>query len=280
MRTLCVFLLLAGACREASAEQRPLWEFGLGVAPITFPDYRGSDEQSGYALPLPYLIYRGERLKVDEDGPRGILFDTERAELDLSLNAAIPVDSDDNDARAGMEDLDPTIEIGPVLKLHLTEKNASWRLRLDLPLRAVIATDFSSVEHVGYLLHPQLWLDTPGIAGWGVSMGVGPIFADRRYHDYYYGVSPQFATAVRPAYDPDAGYSGASLLAGTGRRFKNIWVGAFLRYDNLSGATFEDSPLVETQHFFAAGLAIAWIFARSSERVSVEPRSLDQTLQP
>ncbi len=41
------------ACPVAFAEKLPLWEAGLGVAPITFSDYRGADEQSNYVLLLP-----------------------------------------------------------------------------------------------------------------------------------------------------------------------------------------------------------------------------------
>jgi MipA family protein len=120
-RTTCLGLtctVIFYACSVACAQKLLLWEAGLGVAPITFPDYRGADEQSNFVLPLPYFVYRGERLKVDRNGPRGILFDTKRLQLDLSLNASIPVESDDNEARRGMPDIDPTLEIGPVLKYY------------------------------------------------------------------------------------------------------------------------------------------------------------------
>lgn len=135
--------------------------------------------------------YRGDRLKVDRNGPRGILFDTECVQLDLSLSASVPVESDDNDARRGMPDLDPTAEIGPVLKYFLTEEDAPLSNRLELPVRAVIATDFSSLEYVGWFVLPSLWVEVKdAIGGWNLSLGVGPIFADANYHDYYCGVAP------------------------------------------------------------------------------------------
>ena len=52
------------------------------------------------------------------------------------------------------------------------------------------------------------------------------------------------------------------------RRFGNTWVGAFLRYDSLAGAVFEDSPLVRSKHAVTAGVGISWVFARSSELVT------------
>jgi outer membrane scaffolding protein for murein synthesis (MipA/OmpV family) len=47
-------------------------------------------------------------------------------------------------------------------------------------------------------------------------------------------------------------------------------VGAFVRYDMLQNAAFDDSPLVARDHYLAAGVAVAWIFGESSERVNVD----------
>src|SRR5688572_28520382 len=80
----------------ASAEQLPLWEAGLGGAALSFPDYRGSNERQLWLLPFPYLVYRGEYLQADDRRMRGVFFKTERAELDLSFNGSVPVDSDAN----------------------------------------------------------------------------------------------------------------------------------------------------------------------------------------
>jgi len=59
-------LVLACACLakplESSAAQFPLWEAGLGATVLRFSDYRGSDEFRSYLFPLPYFIYRGERI--------------------------------------------------------------------------------------------------------------------------------------------------------------------------------------------------------------------------
>lgn len=266
-----LLLCLVALTKTALAEQKPLWELGFGLAPITFPNYRGSDEQSAYVLPLPYVIYRGDRFKVDRSGPRGVLFDSDRIDLDLSLSASVPVESNDNDARRGMPDLDPTAELGPVLKFHFTEKNAPLSLRFELPVRAVFAIDSSSIEHVGFLAAPALWIERRNIAGgWNVSVGAGPLFADAEYHDYYYSVPAQFATLERPAYGASGGYSGTSVLVGASRRFQRVWAGAFVRYDHLSGVDFDDSPLFKTDHAFMAGFGIAWIFAQSKTLVEAE----------
>lgn len=137
----------------------PLWEAGLGVAFIDFPDYRGSDERNTYVLPIPYVVYRGKFLKVDREKVRGLLLKSDKAELDVSLNG-----------------------------------------------------------FVGYVFQPRLNLDVRALS----------------------------------------------------KRFPDFWVGGFVKWDNLRGATFEDSPLVKSTRTFTAGFAVSWIFAKSKNHVPEE----------
>jgi MipA family protein len=178
----------------ASGEKLRLWEAGVGIALVMFPDYRGPNQQSAYVLPLPYFIYRGERLKVDYNGSRGVLFDPKRLHPDLSINASAPGKSDDNDARRGMPNLDSAVELGPVLKYYLTDEDAPLCSHLELPVRAVIATDFTSFNYTSWLMLSSLWLEAKDLADWDLSLGVRPIIANDRYHDYFYGVAPESAT--------------------------------------------------------------------------------------
>jgi len=259
---------------SAHAELRPEWEIGAGASVFTLPDYRGSDESRGYVLPFPYVIYRGERFRVDRQGLRGIFFESDRVELNLSLNATPPVDSDDNRAREGMPELEPTLEIGPRLDLTLARDRArEWSLELRLPLRAAIATDLSHTRHIGYVSYPHLHLFTrPVLAGvkWNLGLQAGPLFATDDYHQYFYGVDAPFATPDRPAYSAGGGYSGALALASLTRRFPRFWVGAFARYDTLKGAAFESSPLMRRDYAVMAGFAVAWVFAESGRKVEVD----------
>lgn len=57
---------------------------------------------------------------------------------------------------------------------------------------------------------------------------------------------------------------------GVSKRFPNFWLGAFVRYGNLAGAKFEDSPLVLQNEALSAGVALSWIFGESSTRVMVD----------
>lgn len=247
----------------------PLWELGLGAAAVRLPDYRGSDQGRTYLLPLPYVVYRGKWLRADRDGARALLLESGRVKVDVSVAASVPTRSRDNVARSGMPDLAPSLEIGPNLNVGLLE-SADKRMRLDLrlPVRAAVAVQ-RSPKTIGATFSPNLNLDIKRIAGgWNVGLLGGPLFADRRYHDYYYGVDSAYATPQRPAFQARGGYAGWQALAAASRRYGRMWVGGFVRYDNLRGAVFEASPLVRRDHEIAVGVGVSWVFAASGRQVS------------
>lgn len=249
----------------ARAETLPRWEFGIGPAGLSLPDYRGSDEQRGYFIPFPYFKYRSERLEIDRDG---ILFKTDRLKLGLSAAVAPGVDSDDNDARTGMPDLDPVLELGPVLEVTLWRDTERRRkLSLALPFRGVFAVDGSDFDRTGTLFAPNLKFEFDK-RNWDLTAVAGPIYATEKYHDYYYEVTPGLTRRERPAFDAESGYGGFRLTFIATKRFRNYWVGAFTRYDNLSGAKFGDSPLVERDHALMVGVGIAWVVAKSKHMSS------------
>jgi len=264
-----IFLCLAASL--ARAEQLPLWEAGLGIGATTLPHYRGSDQSRTWVLPVPYLVYRGESLKVDDDRRiRGLFGD--KLELEFSLNGSPPAKN--NDARRGMPDLDATLEIGPALNIALIRsKDAAEKLELRLPVRTVIASDFSHFRHIGWIFQPNLSLDFKNVLenrGWNLGLRASLIYTDRRYNQYFYAVDPMFATADRPAFNPSGGYGGTTLLAALSKRFPNFWVGAFAKWDSVGGAVFADSPLVRTRSNLSGGLGIAWILGASNTKVEAE----------
>ena len=262
----------AGAITGAYSAERPLWEAGVGVTVLDFPDYRGSDERHTLVLPIPYLVYRGEFLKSDRESVRGEFYHVDRLELDLSVNGSIPVDSRENSARQGMSNLDPTLQIGPNLSVSLMRSEA-MHLKLRFPLRAVLATDLKHVTDQGWVFEPQINLDVynrfPG-PGWDLGFAAGPLYGNKRYHNYFYGVSPQDVTAERPAFEASGGYGGFQFIATLSKRFHSYWVGGFVRADTLSGATFENSPLVRQKESFAGGIAVSWVFGQSQDMVEAD----------
>jgi outer membrane scaffolding protein for murein synthesis (MipA/OmpV family) len=265
-------LLAGGLALPAAGEEKPKWEAGLGVAAVSFPEYRGSSRRRLWVLPTPYFIYRGDVIRTDRGGLRGMLFDSDRVELNLSLSASVPVDSSDKGPRRGMPDLRPTVEFGPSLAVNLWhDKERNERLDLRLPVRAAYSV-IGGVKYAGLIFSPNLNYNAPifGHSGWRFGAMAGPIFADTRQHKYFYEVEPRYAIPGRPAYRASGGYSGSHLTVSLTRRFDSFWLGGFVRYDSLHGAAFADSPLVERKNSWMGGLGVSWIIGKSSRMVGAD----------
>lgn len=264
-------LACAAGAQERPADTLPLWELGAGAAGAWLPDYRGSDEARGYVLPFPYFVYRGEFLRADREGVRAKFFEFKRVEMDLSLGGTVPVDSSSNRARAGMPDLRPTLEVGPVLIVHLAkDEDETHKLDLRMPLRRAITWEDGRPRDIGTLFFPNINLDRRlAMLGrrWNLGVVAGAYFGDRRYHDYFYGVAPEFATAERPAYTARSGFAGWQGIVALSARIGRAWVGGFIKGDSVRGAVFEDSPLVRKRENFSAGLGVSYVFSESERRV-------------
>jgi outer membrane scaffolding protein for murein synthesis (MipA/OmpV family) len=270
MKRLVVVILGWAWAAAAAAKEEPLLEFGLGLGALAFEDYRGSATTHVYPLPVPYFLYNGKFLKADREGVRGMLFNQDWLELNLSGNATTPVRNDR--ARHGMPDLKSTLEIGPSLDLHLLHSTGS-RIKLDLrlPLRSAITAE-ASPRYIGWTFTPRLALDVAdpaGFAGWNAGFLIGPLFADHRYHQYFYSVDPPYSTVSRPAYRAVGGYAGTQAIAALSKRYPRYWVGAYVRADTLAGAAFADSPLVLRSSYWSAGIGISWMIHTSTQKVAV-----------
>jgi outer membrane protein len=269
VRALLSLAVLATAVTSpARSDQKPLWEFGLGAGMFVFNDYRGSNTTHAYPIPVPYFVYRGEIFKSDQEGLRGRLFHLDRVELNLSISGTTPVRNDS--ARHGMPDLRPTLEMGGSLNVHVwRSSDERFKLDLRLPARMAITVE-ASPRMIGVFVEPHINLDIAqfrGSEGWKLGLLAGPLFADRRYNDYFYTVSPQYATADRPAYEAHGGYAGTQTLVSLTRRFPSHWCGFFVRHDTLGGASFASSPLVKTNSYWSGGFGVIWVIRRSSRNV-------------
>ncbi|MDE2401426.1 MAG: MipA/OmpV family protein [Burkholderiales bacterium] len=274
---LCAWAVQARAQTDAPAGHgalKPLWEAGMGAAALSLPDYRGSDQSREYVLPMPYLVYRGEFIKADRDGAYAQLFNNRHVKLGLAASANLPVSGNKNRAREGMPSLSGSLEVGPALDLSLYQSpDGQVRLKFRLPISGGITLGHESLSSTGWQAAPHLNVDianVAGLSGWNLGALIGPIYADQHRNAYYYDVAPQYARADRPAFESAGGYAGSQFATALSKRFDRYWVGAFVRYDSLRGAVFEDSALVKKKSYFAAGIGMAWIFGQSSTLVPVE----------
>lgn len=242
------------------------WELGVGVAAMNIPFYPGSSQNKTYIFPIPHLLYRSEKLKIDTGIIDATLLKTSKTRFNISADFAVPVNSKDSDARAGMPDLDLVIQVGPSLEVTLAGgRFKPSHLRLDLPVRAAVATDFGSAEHVGWIFEPRLTFETrrPYKTGYAFLVSAGLRFSTEELHQYYYNVDPEFVTPQRPGYEAQAGYSGLFVDYIANWRTQDLIFFALLRYQNLTAAAFEDSPLIEQNDYWSIGAGVTWVFAKN-----------------
>ncbi len=266
---ICVALAL-GRAGAAQASEQPLWEVGLGGAVVALNDYPGASSSHVYPLPFGYFLYNGKFLKSDRDGVRGLLVERPWVEFNVSAFLTAPVRN--NAARSGMPELRSTLELGPAVDFHLY-RSESDRVRLDLnlPVRAAF-TVAAPPRSIGAVFEPNVSIDLkdlPHLAHWDLGLLAGPMFADARYHDYFYSVAAEYALASRPQYAAPGGYSGSRLVGAISRHYPKFRFAAYLRYDTLADASFVNSPLVERKHDWSGGFGVAWLVGRSKQMVDV-----------
>ncbi|RZA33649.1 MAG: MipA/OmpV family protein [Lysobacteraceae bacterium] len=265
----CTCLLVSSASyAQSSAEGNlPLWEIGLGAAALSTPSYPGSDERENRVLVFPNIVYRGQVLRADRSGINARLFSSDRAELDVGFAGALPSDSDDVDERAGMPDLGPLVEFGPRLKVRLADLGNNRRLRLEVPLRAVIEAR-GGLHGRGYTFEPRLAYEMAGARGlWTLETNLSVVLGDRRINRHFYEVAPQYATAARPAYAADSGLLLTRLgLFGSRRINEDVRVFGYLRVESYKGTANRDSPLHVKDSGVSGGVGVMWTFKRSAAR--------------
>jgi len=251
-------------CNIAYAKET-FWEIGAGITALNTALYPGSNENKNFVIPFPYFRFQSEHFEIDES-VRGYLFESPDLRLNISGGLGVPVNSEDSTARDGMPDLDTVLQVGPSVEIIFSGgRRKPHEFRLELPVRGAIATDFKSADYAGWIIEPRLTYETlrPFKSGWAYQVRAGFHYASEDYHAFYYDVPAEFATPQRAEYHAEAGYTGAFTdFTGNWRQNDFIYF-AFIRYQNLSGAAYEDSPLVEDTNYVAVGIGMLWIFADS-----------------
>ena len=269
--TILQLISSAALAQIADEGTEPLWEAGIGGGAFYAPDYPGSNEHNANGLAAPYVIYRGDVFRLGDDSiVKGVFLETERFEFDVSFDASFDADSDDNDARMGMPDLDFLGEVGPQLTVNLGEYHGG-QLQLALPVRAVFSTDFSDLDHRGYVFNPQISYEREEFfESLDIFLKLGATFATEELHDYFYQVEEQYATSSRMLYDAEAGYMGSELVAafsyGITDRIR-FFTGVQVSYHG--GAANEDSPLFLDSLTSSVGAGFAWSLYESDARAPI-----------
>lgn len=257
------------SCEGEDPDSKPLWEAGIFGGVGVIPQYRGSDEYDVYGFPIPYLVYRGKRIRSDREGVRGIFLETQRLETNVSFSGNPPVE-DDAEIREGMPDLDPMVQAGPSLRIFILPKENRDRLYGIMAVRAAMSVDafdswepdYQGVEGEAGMFYSNETLLESIRFRFGMSAAVR--FGSSAYYGYYYDVPRHLETPQRSRFDGEGGYGGIGLSVNAVKEWaKWFSTGVYARWDNVDGSSFDESPMVQERNNVVLGCVLVFKLAKS-----------------
>lgn len=272
---LRLFLFFWITCSHAQyqtmreGETPPLFELGGGAFWSQIPDYPGARYSKKIFIPFPAGLYRGERLRADEEGGmRSRFFYSDTYELNLSVGGSLPGKSKDNPDREGMPGLDTVLEFGPGLIFHFLKPKWGDRFKLsvNIPTRIAFSFDSDSLVQRGFVFNPMLYMIYDRIFSSRLSIfsSIDMRFSTSKNQDFYYGVGPLQARDFRPQYAADGGYMGSGFSFGINYNYQNrltFFTGGY--YSNYKGTANEKSYLLRDSETLSIGVGLIWWFYHS-----------------
>jgi hypothetical protein len=256
---------------DASTLHEPvaLWEAGLVGIGAYQPAYPGADKNIARARLLPYAVYRGSVLRLDDGGVGVRAFRTPRFEWEASGTAAFGSSANQVKVREGMPSIGTLAEIGPALKINLGDlldpRREARKTRLELPVRAVFEASHG-VRHEGWTFEPRLTHTAWESGSASVVLSASTLFGDRRLNHLFYGVDSAYATPDRPQYDAKAGLVATRLGVSLRHRISStVRLQWFAQVESVAGAANEDSPLVRKKEDAGFGVSLVWGAWHSAE---------------
>lgn len=242
-------------------------ELGAGMVHASVPHYPGSDQSNTLTIPFPTIIYRGERLRADEEGGvRTRFFYNEHFELNLSLGGALPVSAKDNKVREGMPKLDTMIELGPGLIIHLKNQSNSkrWRLALSIPLRQAFSTNITDTYQRGLVFNPLLYSFYEINRSVTIFSSVSSRWATKDFHSYLYSVEQKDQNSNRAHYEAQGGHVLLSYSLALLFKYKNFkfFTGVSL-FDATNNANM-NSPLFIKKRSYSYAIGFSYFFYKEN----------------
>ena len=260
--------LLTGATAQERDAGLPRWEVGVFAGSASTPAYPASADRAALALVVPVLVYRGEVLRADREGVGAWLFRSDNLEFDLGFAASLPSKSDGSAVRKGMPDLGTLVEFGPRLNLTLARPAPGYRVQFELPVRAALEIG-GGVRRQGYTIEPKLSYELRDrTRGWDFTASAGLVWGDAQINSFFYGVSPAYATATRPAYAAQQGLIATRLgLRSSKQVTPDLRVYGFVRQEFFDAGANQASPLYQQPNGASVGLGLVWMLGRSEKKV-------------
>lgn len=263
-------MLLTTSWLQAAEEDRPLWEYGLGVGYARYAQYPSSDEYAELTIPFPTFQYRGQILRADDqDGGRAYLLKNDHWSLEFSGGGRLPLDSSKNRSRDGMENLPLVIELGPQLVYSVDH---SWDFTLSL--FPSLAIDGSYLRQNGGLASAQVlyrW-DNEWSGPFASPLLFSGTFsleattASQEYNATYFEVPAQSATAKRPAYNASAGFfeNQISYFQRIASGKLTVYVGG--SYSDFTNSVNKQSPLRKVDGNVEYAIGLTYVLGESEKR--------------
>lgn len=253
--------------RRAGGKE-PTLELGAGAVFGKVSHYPGSDQSNEILLPFPVLIYRGDRLRADEDGGvRTRFLHSDRFELNVSVGGSLPVSSKDNRIRQGMPKLNTLLELGPGFIFHFFNKHNSkkFKLSLNIPFRHVISTDIKDTYFRGYVFNPLLYSFYDISESFSVFTSISGRWATQTYNDYLYTVDDQYVTSTRSRYEANSGHVLMTYGMALIYDYKKFTLFSGISLNDASASANKNSPLFVKKRSFSTAIGFTYYFYASDD---------------
>ncbi len=279
MRALIFFIFLflflpkksySHVSRNFNKITKPKYEMGAGFAYFRLANYPGAKNSSYKFIPFPIAIYRGDKLRADEDGTRARIINSKYLELGMSTGFNFPIKTSENEVRDGMPDTGALLGVGPGLIFKLL-KNDHQKLTAGIGLR--INYEDGKLPYFaerGWIIEPNIryWYKPSSESRITLYTGISLSAADKKYNSFYYEVADIYQTDQRSAYSAKSGIVDMAYSLAINYDYSDkasLFLGGV--YSNHTTAANKHSPLVENQHNFSMGIGMTWLFAQSEELV-------------
>ena len=247
---------------------QPRYEVGVGFINLNLPHYPGSNSSKMRIIPFPWLVYRGKRLRIDEEGQRARIKFSNKYEISMTPYINFPVRSGDG-ARKGMPNLDYLLGLGPQFILRLSPEKSPHYLSTTISAVGTLSTNFTNrLNFEGIIIAPRLryWYRLPQ-SPFTIFSSLYFQFGSSGINRFFYEVPSSQSTPERPNYQAKPGLIKMSTSIGMGLYLKNLFVFTSSSFQSLAFSENRSSPLVETQNNVSFILGAVWTFWESEEKV-------------
>lgn len=264
MKKLSIIIIFFSQSALSSSLKKPLYEFGFAGFMAQIPDYPASDQTHTRSLAVPTFVYRGFIFRSDDKGARARFFKSDDWDIDLSLGAALPSSSDNNDARSGMDDLDTLLELGPRANYQVLKTQRS-KIDLEFPTRLVISTDSQHTQQRGVRFAPEIEYKYQVNERYKISTSMRFNYGSQNLNDYFYSVSSSDTTKSRALYKAQAGYMGRDFNFNIINKREHLSVIFGIRHSNYEGSNNQKSPLFKSKEDSSVYLGFNYFYYQSKK---------------